>query len=310
MISRFLKQTKAFPARFYNQTMNLRILFSFLCVLLITACQNHTELQSIDEGAKLELSVQVIGLPDVITGNTLHKIDYQWQNLKPSQPLTNLMVKVHFVNDDNRILFQDDHALPTEELGKSYSRMLLIPLIPRPQNIKMMVGLYKADSFEALFIPDKAGNYLNKLEVSAFRLDPPRYVDDLPDARITYGDGWHQKEYTPDQTDSWRWISDEAHCLLKGADRELTLYIHGWIPPEIFDEKFSLKLILGGENLGIYTDLSNDFIIKLDINEEQIRPNETEELIIQASHSFQPSEIDGSDDTRVLSAMIRQFYFN
>ncbi len=310
MISRFLKTIKVSTVQFCKQVKHLRILLSILFILSTLACQNRAKVNSVEEGTKLEVIFHAGGLPDVVFGNTLQTVDYQWEFLRSDQPLSNLRVKVHFVNEDNRILFQDDHALPTDRLVQSYSRMLLIPLIPRPQKIKMMVGLYKSDSSEPLYIPDKTGKFLNKIEVLAFRVDPPRYVDDLPDARITYGEGWYQKEFSPDQTDSWRWISNEARCLLKGADRDLTLYIHGWIPPNVFDENISLSLALGGENLGTYTDLSGDFIIKMDITENQIRPNETEELVIRASQSFQPSAIEGSDDTRILSAMIRQFYFN
>jgi hypothetical protein len=312
MISRFLEKTATLPAGFCNLSSWIKITLTASLIFSTIACRNqgNVEDHAFENGEKIDVQVDVSGLTGSMSGNTLQTIEYHWDFSSAERLEENLMVKAHFVNEDNRVLFQDDHALPSAGSKQSYSRNLLIPLIPRPQNVRLMVGLYQKESPEVYYIKDKSGLYRNKVEVTAFRVNPPMYVDDLPEARITFGDGWYQKEYNSDQTDSWRWISDEARCMLKGADRELVLYIHGWVPQNIYPDSFALNLSLGDENLGTYTDLSGDFIIKMEISQAHILPNESEELIIRANHSFQPSVIEGSDDTRVLSAMIKQFYFN
>jgi hypothetical protein len=283
-----------------------------LTVNLFIACQKHSDTpESIPDDAIIkDLSVAVSKLPDVVYGNSLHKIEYSWTFDTNSAPENDLMVKVHFVNDDDRVVFQDDHRLPNQSRQRKYIRNILVPLIPRPQNIRMLVGVYHPDMPNRYFIPDGAGNYKNKVETQTFKVTPPLYLDDLPEARVNFGEGWYQKEYGPNHLDSWRWISNKAHCLLKGADRDLVLFIHGWVPEDVYDEPIELSLYLAGNSIGEYTELMSDFIIRLQITPEQILPNETEELVIQTNKSFQPAQLGNSHDTRDLSVMIKQFYFN
>ncbi|MBN1879803.1 hypothetical protein JW823_06805 [bacterium] len=284
----------------------------FLSVISLTSCSPDQKDAMITDsmGQKIDVKVSVEGIPSVITGNSLQTVKYDWSLVSSESLSDQLSVKVHYVNDDNRIIFQDDHSLPSLGPNISYIRDVLIPLIPRPQNIHMLIGLYSKNSDLKYVIPDETGVYKNKIKVISFKVTPPLYVDDLPEARVAFGEGWYQKEFSANQTESWRWMGKQAHCRLKGADRDLTLYIHGWIPEDRFPNKLTLELDLKDETIGTYSDLSGEFIIKLDIANERIANNETEELTITANDSFTPSESEDSDDNRVMSAMIKSFYFN
>lgn len=298
--------------RYYNPGTSRFLLLIPLCLCLLACNQSSkdTATDSIGAGQKIDVKVLASGIPPVITGNSLQSVQYSWSFTDINTIPDNLTVKVHFVNDENRVVFQDDHPLPTIESSIVYTRDLLVPLIPRPQDIHMLVGLYHKDSADKFLVPDNQGQYKNKIELQVFKVTPPLYVDDLPEARIAFGEGWHQKEFSANQQDSWRWIAEEAHCRLKGADRDLTLYIHGWIPEDRFPEKMGLTLFLKNDAIGIYEDLSGEFIIKLQVPKGLIAEGETEELVIKASDSFVPSQTDQSNDTRVMSAMIKDFYFN
>ncbi len=311
MILLFCKEITVFLVACCKKICKIAAIAIFAFFLMIACQKDSVSTEAIPEDAViLDINVSVKELPDTVYGNSLHEIQYSWSETMDNMFNDDLMVMVHFVNDDNRVVFQDDHPLPDESHRQSYIRNVLVPLIPRPQNIRMMVGLYQPDSTERFYIPDHEGNYQNKIKTQKFKVTPPVYLDDLPEARITFGEGWYQKEYDPKHVDSWRWISDEAHCLLKGADRDLLLYIHGWAPNDVFEKPLSLSLFLAGENIGTYTDLTDDFIINLQITPEQIHPNETEELVIQSNQSFSPAEFGDSLDNRDLSVMIKQFYFN
>jgi len=282
---------------------------AILTVALMCGCQKSTDVQNADTDAYtvLDTRCRITGFPDTVTGNSLQSITYQWSNLPESSETGKFMVKVHFVNSEGTVLFQDDHFLQ----GKSeYTRELLIPLISRSQKVTMMIGLYVPDSSVKYSIHNSDGQTGPKVPVAQFTVTPPLHIDDLPEARISYGEGWYQKEFGPGANNTWRWISERAECKLKGADRDLILYIHGWVPDDRLDGPVSLALSLDGNPLGVYENLNGEFIIKRVIESSSINNGEFADLTITVDKSFTPSDFEKTDDTRSLSVMIRQFYFN
>jgi len=309
MIPPYLRRILKSPDTFFKSSIPSAIALC-VCCLCFWACGSEpdadlTKDESIDV---LNTVCSVTGFPDTVTGNSLHTVTYQWEKLPEMQKEKPLMAKVHFVNSDDRILFQDDHRLPVNK--KTYQRELLIPLIPRSQRVRMLAGLFIPQSNVKLAVNNADGHTGTKVEVASFVVTPPLHIDDLPEARISYGPGWHQKEFGEGPNDAWRWMSKQAQCTLKGADRELILYMHGWTPSDKLGDSIDLELTLDGEPLGMYQDLDGEFIIKRVIPDDMLADGDSGELVITASKSFVPSELEDTDDTRELSIMVKQLYFN
>lgn len=286
------------------------LLATFMFVSLLVGCGDETG-DALRDNADVEVlntSCRVTGFPDTVTGNSLQTIQFNWIDVPESHQKQKFMVKVHFVNSEDTIIFQDDHILP--DTFASYQREILIPLIPRSQKVTMLAGLYIPGSDVRYAIQNSQDISGNKVPVAQFTVTPPLHIDDLPEARISYGSGWYQKEFGESSNDSWRWISQTAECKLKGADRDLILYLHGFVPEDRLNGAVTLELLLDGEILGRYEDLTGEFIIKRVIENSQIQNGEFGELTIVADKSFMPAEIEQTDDTRSLSVMIKQFYFN
>jgi hypothetical protein len=248
-----------------------------------------------------------------VYGNSLHELDYTWSGLDHlSQYGDGFMVKVHYVGSEGKILFQDDHSLKMAQNGyaEHYKRQVLIPLIPRSQEVRMLVGLFRKNDDNKYAIQQNDSTYIPKLPVATFKVMPPVNIDDLPEARITFLDGWYAKEYGQSPTDSWRWIQPEAKCKLKGADKDLVLYIHGWIPEENLKSQFDITLYLDGNELGVYKSLQENFIIKRVIEKDEIGDGQFAELKIVSNKSFCPADFGHVEDSRNLSAMVKDIYFN
>lgn len=245
-----------------------------------------------------------------MTGNTLQSFTYSWKNTEKIVNLKNLMAKVHFTNSDGKILFQDDHALFPDLMNKAYTREILIPLIPKTQTITVKVGLFIPGKSDRFLIQNAEAVTGKKISTASILVSPPRNLDDLPEARITFGNGWYEKEYGKGIADSWRWMGPVSECQLKGADRDLILYIRGWIPPENLKENMTISLALNGDDIGTTSPLKDNFIIKRMISANLIPDGEFASLSLSCSSSYKPSDYGHEDDSRDLSVMIKDIYFN
>ncbi|MBN1296277.1 hypothetical protein JXA80_05820 [bacterium] len=307
MMQLFRKRTPMLSEPFYRLAILAWCPVLLLGTITITGCSGNKS-ASQESIEHLQSVCTVEGIPDSVTGNSLHTVTFSWQNIPQNLLEQNVMVKVHFANSDGKILFQDDHVLPSPPT--SYSREILVPLIPRRQKIQAMVGLYLNESTQKFSIQNASGGSGTKVIVREFTVAPPMNIDDLPEARIVFGDGWHQKEFGPGSNNSWRWMSSRGVCQLKGADRDLTLYLHGWVPIDKLNGPVSMELVLDGQSLGVYPNLSDEFIIKRVIEKGTIVNGEMAELVLSSDKGFRPTDFEETSDSRELSVMIKQFDFN
>lgn len=313
MMLQYLKRTQKQLAQFSRKVV--LYYFSPQVILLLLFFAGCSTKQSEAENSNVDLiQTNVIcsieGIPDVVTGNSLQTVEYSWSNTDQFESKDNLMVKVHFVNADNKILFQDDHVFLSDKSRFLYKREVLIPLIPRTQIVRMMVGLFESGSDTKYSMKNDKDLAGKKVEVFRFTVKPPLNIDDLPEARITFDQGWYPKEYGSSPNDSWRWIGPISKCQLKGADRDLTLYLHGWVPSEQINKPVTLSFSLNGDELGVYSSLSGEFIIKRVIENKLIENNKIAELLIKADSYFSPADSGNIEDSRELSVMIKTIYFN
>jgi len=308
MMQPFQKAIKGLSEEFSKKSL----CFFLMALFVFAGCGKQDKKNTGLKKTQIDTKVtcEVSGLSESVTGNTLRNVTYNWTNLDSLENRHELMVKVHFLNSDGKVLFQDDHNLPKSKDVVSYTRELLVPLIPRKQTVVLKTGLFLPKSDKKFLISNKSGAKSNKVEVATFVISPPLRIDDLPEARLTFSDGWYEKEYGKSPTDSWRWIGPESKCFLKGADRDLVFYLRGWIPSKNIENPLNLTMSLNGEELGKYSALAEEFIIKRVIPDELIKDGKTGELTIRVDGSFKPAESGDAADSRELSIMVKEIYFN
>jgi hypothetical protein len=253
---------------------------------------------------------------DKLTGNSLIKLKYRWKTGKDFvQPLEALLAKIHFVDAQGEIYFQDDHTIspspshwkPDEEY--SYERNLYIPLIPRIIQLNVLMGLYDPLKPAKYFLDGTAFSR-DKYLVGKISVSPPQKADDLPGARIEYAEGWYGIERDAALKSSWRWMGERSVCTLKNPGREAQLFIKGWVPTASLSKASNIKITLGGRELCQYKSIENEFETIFAIGTDEFKDNATLPLVIETDASYVPSETGKSTDNRRLGIMIKNLYFN
>ncbi|MBN1356843.1 hypothetical protein JXA40_11325 [bacterium] len=252
---------------------------------------------------------------DRVQGNSLLNIAYSW-TIGPeyNSPESPLLAKVHFLNSDGEILWQDDHAPePGTTEWKAgqiyrYERIVYVPLIPRISQITMVMGLYGAG--ENRYSLNGTAYRKDKYPIGVFTVSPPRKPEDLPEAKIEFLEGWYSAERNIATKDSWRWMKNRGLCRLKNPHREATLYLQGWVPTDIYTKPSALILNINGVEYKQYRNLNYKFEIMETIPTDLFEESESLALELITDHSYVPAERELGLDPRHLALMFKRVYFN
>ncbi|GEM_PF-6997955 len=252
-----------------------------------------------------------------VTGNSILKIKYGWKTGPAFKPFAGEMVaKVHFVNENGVIMWQDDHPIePSARDWKpnqtyEYERIVYVPLITKVMKISATMGLFEQNSMQKFILPGNGNTGKDKLPVAEISITPPRSPDDLPEARVRFGLGWHQLEKNPVEKTSWRWIADEAHLVLLNPGRPADLYLKGWAPSSILKSPSKLTIMHGDQIVQTFENLNGNFSLILTIDPTLFSDQSETDIKLVMEPSYIPSRIGAGTDDRTLAAMIYVCYFN
>ena len=299
--------------------MNKKANFIYLIgILLVVICSCNKPKSDSENVTSYHLAVvpEVKFDKDRVYGNSLIHVTYTWKTLENFQSITQpVIVKVHFVDSDGVIFWQDDHALTPPINGwqpgenYTYERIVYVPMIPRITQISILLGLYEPDAKSLYFLqatPVKKDWYnLGKITVS-----PPRSPDNLPGAKIEHLKGWYEMERNVVTKSSWIWMSDHSEMSLKNPGRDAELFMRGWIPTSVFQEPATITLKFDGKEFRTYSNVTDTFEIYEKIPVSLFEDKESMILEIDTDHSYVPAEIGASSDSRKLGLMFKNIYFN
>ncbi len=291
------------------------LVLSAAIILLFSAC--HEKKASEHAMVAIDVTPSMKIDRTAVAGNSILRITYGWKTGPAFKSFTGEMfAKVHFVNDNGAIMWQDDHPIEpsarnwTPNQTYEYERIVYVPLITKNMKVTATMGLYEQNSTSKFVLPGSGDTGKDKLPVAEIAVTPPRSPDDLPEARIRFGLGWHQLEKNPVEKTSWRWIADEAHLTLMNPGRPAELYLKGWAPSSILKSPSKLTVKHNDRILQTFENLTGNFSAILAIDPTVFSDQSQTEINLVMEPSYVPSRIGAGTDDRTLAAMIYVCYFN
>ncbi len=269
---------------------------------------------TLDATPNVELSTQTTN------GNSLVRLKYQWKTgSQYKSPREKIAAKVHFVDHAGMIQLQDDHLMdipPSDwqpDQIYEYERIVYIPLIPKTTTLSILMGCYAVNDERKIIIGNFRSNTkqsTSKCLVAQLEVTPPTRPEDLPEARIEYGDGWYDLERDPVTNATWRWMSGRGICTLQNPGREAELYIRGWLPTAQIGKPSLIQIALEGTIIANYPEQANDFVVHEVISNDVFNSKESIKLELITDQTYIPNQKGIDSDERRLGMMSRVFYFN
>jgi hypothetical protein len=200
-------------------------------------------------------------------------------------------VFVHFVDNDDEVMWTDDHYPPTPTTqwkpGQTikYSRLMFVPVYPYVGEASVEIGLYGKDGSRLpLAAVDKGKR--------AYRVARIEVAPQTESIYLTYKDGWHAAEMAPDNaTNEWHWTKQEASLSFKNPKRNAIFYLDYGPQPKIMTEPQTVTVSLGGTVLDTFRIGRSPDLRRIPITVDQLGPNDQVELKLSVDRTFVPSVI-------------------
>ena len=217
-------------------------------------------------------------------------------------------VLVHFLDDENVMMWSDDHAPPVPtstwrpDQTISYTRRVMVPMYPYIGEAVVAVGLYSPETGERLTL---AGEDLGERAYQGALLTLTPQADS---SHLYYGDGWHQTEISPDARERWRWTSDRVSLSFRNPNSDALLYLNLVGRPSLFEEGEQRVDVRVGENVVhqiLIASAEPQFEV-VELQADQLGEQETVQLDLHVAPTFIPAELPGgtSDDVRRLGVRV------
>lgn len=138
---------------------------------------------------------------------------------------TNYHVMVHFGDQDEQLMYTDDHDPPTPtstwKPGQTieYTRTFFTPTYPYIGNATVEIGLYAPG--EKLRVPMAGTDTGHRsYKVATFQLQPQ--TDGVP---AIYSVGWHGVEGATANGVGWHWTKKDATLVVKNPKKDCVFYL-------------------------------------------------------------------------------------
>jgi hypothetical protein len=125
-----------------------------------------------------------------------------------------------------------------------------------------------------------------------------------PEGTIMSGfdEGWHEPEYDTRTARAWRWMSERAVFWVRPVGRDVTLTLSGESPLRDFDRAPSVRVSLGGRDLGTFEPAA-DFMLSVKLPADLLAAADGR-VVIDSDRSFSPAARGGSADRRRLALRV------
>lgn len=280
----------------------LQVLGCLGIILAVISCKGKPQ---------IKVGVTVEFDPAALEDNSLFNVTYHWKVDSGFKPIDrDLVAYVHFVDKNNKILFQDDHRpeLPTsqwkEGLEPSYKHLLLVPPVTRTSTdqedmpVKIVVGLYDPKD-------PQGPNYAVVEQETRLKYNAkgPEKI------QIRDQDGWFPEEWNPQQTLRWRWTGQQAFVMVRNPKKNAILYVRGLVNKDaIADQK--VKLEIANSVIEEFVPKDAEFTRYYQIPADQLGAEDLIPIRFSVDKTFVPAKIvKGSGDQRELGMQIFTIYF-
>jgi hypothetical protein len=280
------------------------LLVAAILVVFAFTCKKQTQI----EGISLDLSFA----EEQLTDNLITEMTCVWKTnsdfVKMSQDMN---IFIHFWHDNN-LLFQADYIPdpPTSswEAGQEYSHTQRIyiptfidefdPDFKGEETLRMSVGFFSPY--------DRAGESKQELMGKKLKVLPPPL--DTPE--IIYEEGWYNLEINPEAfLKQWRWMGQEAKCMIDNPHRDALLVIKGGVNLEALPGQ---KVMFKINNLMLdeFVPEDSSFEKSYNIKKEMLGQGDEFYLTIATDKTFVPAKLfPDVEDERELGLQISFIYF-
>ncbi|MFN2446977.1 MAG: hypothetical protein ABR606_15515 [Vicinamibacterales bacterium] len=197
-----------------------RGLVLFTAALVLSSCRatEDTSPPAATMAASMSRTRVPLGSPVEMT--------YRFTVAPDASPLGSRRVFVHFLDQDDELMWTDDHEPPTPTTqwapgqAVEYTRTMFAPVYPYVGQAKVVGGLYASGSNDRVKLAgDDRGDRSYLLQ--AFELLPQ-----TDNVFLIYKDGWHGAEVAPEDKDlEWQWTKKEATLAFRNPKRDAVLYL-------------------------------------------------------------------------------------
>ena len=220
------------------------------CVSLLFAAAIGSGCQASDPDAPPMVTPTVTLSRQSVPLGTPIEMTYKLVVAKDAKFTTNYRVMVHFGDQDEQLMYTDDHDPPTPtstwKPGQTieYSRTFFTPTYPYIGNATVEIGLYAAG--EKLRVPMAAVDTGHRsYKVATFQLQPQ-----TEGVQTIYKDGFHAVEGATANGVGWHWTKKEATLVVaRNPKKDCIFYLDVDNPSELMTTPQSVSVFLGASML-------------------------------------------------------------
>ena len=216
-------------------------------------------------------------------------------------------VFVHFNDADGQQMWTDDHApvIPTSQWKPGqkvqYTRTVFVPIFPYHGPATVTMGLYNGSTF-ADRLPLNAEGEGREYPVGTIELAPQS-----ESIYVTFGDGWHAPELSPDgSAREWQWMTAAGTLTFRNPKQDVVLYLESDGLPHLFSEPQVITVSVNGAEAHRFTvDDVNPVLRRLPITAAQLGAGDTVQVRLASDKTFVPAQTPNmGTDPRELSLRV------
>jgi hypothetical protein len=177
------------------------------------------------------------------------EMTYKFVVAKDAKFTQDYHVMVHFADQDEQLLYTDDHDPPTPtsrwKAGETveYMRTFFTPVYPYIGEATIEVGMYAPG--EKLRVPMEGTDTGHRsYKIAKFQLVPQG-----EDVQMVYQQGWHPVEGATANGTGWHWTKKAAVLTVRNPKKDCVLYLNVDNPSTLLNMPQQVTVSLGGTQL-------------------------------------------------------------
>ena len=232
---------------------------------------------------------------------------YKFVVAKDAKLSANYHVMVHFGDQDEQLIYTDDHDPPTPtsswKPGQTieYTRTFFTPTYPYIGATTVEVGMYAQG--EKLRVPMAGVDTGHRsYKVATFQLRPQN-----EGVQTIYRDGWHGVEGAPANGVGWHWTKKVATLAISNPNKDSVLYVEADDPSPLMTSEQNVSVAAGSSKLDQFTVTPGQppVLRKIPLPTSVWGSAQNAEIALMIDKTFVPSALSPSNhDTRELGIRV------
>lgn len=285
---------------------------SLRCLVLLTLALGLSSCRAAEDTSPPAGSMDVTMSRTRVPLGSPVEMTFRFTLAPDAPPLGSRRVFVHFLDQDDELMWTEDHDPPTPTTqwapGQTieYTRTVFVPVYPYVGQAKVVGGLYTSGSNERVKL---AGTERGD---RSYQLMPFELLPQTENVFLIYKDGWHAAEVaTENRNIEWQWTKKEATIAFRNPKRDSTLFMQVDNPVGQTGGARQLDVRLGEQVLAtLPVSATESPVHKIPLTAAMLGAGDMVELSLVPDRTFVPALEPGvkSGDTRELGVRVFHAY--